>query len=253
MKTNKTLLVQDLQKIGLVAGDVVLVHASYKAIGDVEGSVKAVIDALLEVVGVEGTLFMPSFARGQQYGLASSKRVFEVQSTPSEMGAITEIFRTQYPTKRSLHPTHSLSGLGKHATAILADHEKCLVSVGLGSPFEKLQQLNGKILLLGVGHDSNTFLHYVENTLGAPTLSSNRFTMQLIDYDCKLRLIDTHPHLPGLPRNYQRLNEELPATVQNIGSIGQAKSYLVKAQALYEYLKPKLANNSTYLIKPFQP
>jgi aminoglycoside 3-N-acetyltransferase len=195
---------------------------------------------------------MPAFNGGQQYAQAIENKIFEVKESPSQLGIISEIFRKKFPSKRSLHPTHSVIGMGPKAEEILTGHEKCLISTGFGTPFDKLKLLNAKILLLGVNHSSNTFLHYVENTLGAPTISKNKFTMKVIDYQDNIIRVDTHPHLPGLPRCYDRLNTELPNTIQKKGKVGNADSYLVEAKALFDFLKPLLQNNPLYLIKPFQ-
>lgn len=252
MKTIKDNLIHDLLALGVQKGDRLLVHSSYSAIGKNEQGPTVVIKALVEALGEKGTLLMPGFAAGSQYNLALENKTFEVRETPSQMGVISELFRKEYPTKRSLHPTHTLTGMGADAKEFLEGHEKCLISTGVGTPFEKLRQLNGKILLLGVDHASNTFLHYVENTLGAPTLSKNKFTMKVIDYHNRMLMVDTYPHLPGLPRNYERLNNELPESVQKKGKVGHAQAYLIEANALYEHLRPILKSNPIHLIKPFQ-
>lgn len=252
MKTYFDQIVSDLKNLGLNQGDVVMVHSSYSAIGKSDKGPTEVIDALLTVIGKSGTLLMPGFKGGQQYSQAIENKPFEIKETPSELGIISELFRKNYPSKRSLHPTHSVTGLGAKSEALLEGHENCLISTGEKTPFDKLKTYSGKILLLGVDHSSNTFLHHAENTLGAPTLSKNKFTMKVIDYQDKLLKVDTHPHLPGLPRGYDRLNNELPDSIQKKGKVGKADSFLIDAKLLYDYLKPLISKNPLYLIKPFQ-
>jgi aminoglycoside 3-N-acetyltransferase len=77
------------------------------------------------------------------------------------MGAIPECFRTQLETQRSQHPQYSFAAWGKHAGLIVEDHA---LDFGLGerSPLAKIYELGGWVLLLGVGHDSNTSLHLAE-------------------------------------------------------------------------------------------
>lgn len=252
MKTYKEKIASDLQLLGVNKNDTLLVHSSYSAIGKNEKGPEEVIHAILSVIGQQGTLLMPGFNGGQQYAQAVENKFFEVKSSPSQLGIITELFRRNFPSKRSLHPTHSVTALGVKADEMIAGHEKCLISTGIGSPFDKLKKANGKILLLGVDHRSNTFLHYAENTLGAPTISKNKFTMKVIDYQDKIIRVDTYPHFPGLPRCYDRLNSELPESVQKKGKVGNADSYLIDANALYHFLTPLIQKNPLYLIKPFQ-
>lgn len=246
-------LVTQFKNLGIKPGDTVLVHSSFKAIGSCENGPQTIIESLTETLTEKGTLLMPSFQGGAQYDLLSNFPGFHSKSTPSELGVITEIFRKISGVQRSLSPTHSLCGLGLHAKKILEDHHKCLVTAGRKSPFEKLIKYKAKILLLGVDHKANTFLHYLENCNGAPTLSAKSFQVEIHDENEQAINCKVHPHLPGLPRNYQRLNTELNAPIQITGKIGNAKSFLIKTHELAPYLINKLKENPLYLINPFEP
>ena len=83
MKVTKDQIARDLRALGLENGDVVLMHSALSALGEVEGGADTVIDALLAVIGKEGTLAMPTMSSG----------VFRRESTPSNVGRITEVFR----------------------------------------------------------------------------------------------------------------------------------------------------------------
>jgi aminoglycoside 3-N-acetyltransferase len=54
-------LVEEFRELGVMKGDVLFIHSSYKSFGGVEGGPQTVINALLDVIGVEGTLIMPTF------------------------------------------------------------------------------------------------------------------------------------------------------------------------------------------------
>ena len=54
----KSRLISDLKKLGVSPGDIIMLHASVKAIGWVVGGPDVVIQALLDVLGEEGTLMM---------------------------------------------------------------------------------------------------------------------------------------------------------------------------------------------------
>lgn len=253
MAITKEQLFTDLQNIGVHQGDCLLVHSSFKAVGECEDGPKTVIEALKAVLTESGTLVMPAFQGGGQYDLLKNFSGFESNHTPSQLGIISETFRKYRGVLRSLSPTHSVCALGPQAEKIIEGHEKCSVTVGKDSPFEKLKMLKAKILLLGVDNRSNTFLHYCENVNGAPTLSSRLFHVTIknkleADVSCAL-----YSHLPGLPRNYGRLNSELTEPIQIKGKIGNAESYLLNMSELFDHVSKKIKENPIYLISPFNP
>ncbi len=151
-----------LRKLGLGAGDRVLAHSSLAAFGKVKGGAGAVIDALLEVVGPEGLVAVPTFACAPPFDRRAS-------STP--LGAIPETFWRRSEAVRSLHPTHSIAAIGKGADELIRDHEKQPTAYAEGTPYHKLATSGGKILLLGVDQDRNTTLHTAEALVGAPYLT----------------------------------------------------------------------------------
>lgn len=250
----RTRLVTDLHALGLGCGDRVLVHSSLSAIGYVEGGPGTVVQALLDVLGPSGTLVMPSFQKGSEHVLTRQGARFDVRTSPSEMGAISEAFRKWPGVTRSLSPTHCLAGLGPDAATLLAGHEKCLVSVGHGSPFERLIGAGGRILLLGVGHGSDTTLHYVENTGGAPTVCRECFGATVVAPDGREIVVPTHPHMPGLKRCYERVEDILLAAgVQHNGPVGKATARLVDASGMNALLRDRLRHDPLFLIEVFNP
>ena len=250
----RTDLASDLRALGLRAGDVLLVHSSLSAIGFVEGGAKTVVEAILEAIGPDGTLVAPTFQKGSEHVLVRTGVRFDVRTAPSEMGAISEAVRRWPGAVRSLSPTHSLAAVGPGAAALLAGHEQCRVSVGHGSPFERLVQGGGRILLLGVGHGSNTTLHCVENTGGAPTVCRECFEPVVIDADGREHVVPTHPHMPGLKRRYERADEVLSAAgAQRQGRIGKALARLVEAGPMADCLNERLRHDPLFLIEVFNP
>lgn len=151
-----------LTELGLCAGDQVLVHSSLIALGKVDGGPDAVIDALIEAVGPEGLVVVPTFACASPFDRRKS-------STP--LGAIPETLWKRPEAVRSLHPTHSIAAIGKGAEDLIRDHEKQPTAYAEGTPYYKLARSGGKILLLGVDQDRNTTLHAAEAIAGAPYLT----------------------------------------------------------------------------------
>ncbi len=168
---------KDLAAIGVKPGMVLLVHSSLSKIGWVSGGPVAVILALEEVLGPEGTLVMPTHSGDlsdpeewsnppvpQEWKdiIRQTMPAFDPGITPTRaMGRIAESFWKQRGVLRSNHPHMSFAARGKFASLITNNHplDFCL---GDESPLAKIYDLDGKILLLGVEHDNNTSLHLAE-------------------------------------------------------------------------------------------
>ena len=153
-------LAADFVQLGLRPGGIVMVHSSLGRIGWTEGGPATVIEALLEVLGPEGTLVMP--AESPQLAEPGNKHVFDPRTTPTSMGAIPEALRTFPGTRRSNHPLVSVCAKGRSAEHVTTEHalEFC---EGRGTPFEKLYELDAATLLIGVGFDRCTSLHFAES------------------------------------------------------------------------------------------
>ncbi len=181
MKNRKIVLKEDLKKgfqdLGLEEGDNVIVHASLSSLGFVCGGAQPVIEALLETVGESGTIMMPAQSwknLDPQAGvhweepeewwqfIRENWPAYDKDITPTNtMGAVAEMFRKWPGATRSSHPARSFAAKGKHAEYLLKDHDLHDI-FGEKSPVGKLYELNGKVLLLGVGYDKNTSLHLAD-------------------------------------------------------------------------------------------
>ncbi|KAB1188619.1 MULTISPECIES: aminoglycoside N(3)-acetyltransferase [Haloferax] len=170
-------LASDFRRLGIDAGDTLLVHSSLSSLGWVVGGPQAVVDALQAVLTDDGTLVMPTHS-GQYTDPAGWENPpvpddwvetiretmppFRPDVTPTRgMGAIPECFRAYPGVVRSDHPTFSFAAWGAGADEVVADHR---LDDGLGeqSPLARVYDRDGHVLLLGVGHDRNTSLHLAE-------------------------------------------------------------------------------------------
>lgn len=153
-------LIDGFIEAGLRNGDVLLVHSSFKSFGEVEGGPQTVIDALVKVLGKEGTLIVPTF----NFDFCDGKP-FDIHTTPSQMGIITELIRKNPDSKRILHPIHSFSIIGKLSEFFGSLKYKS--SFGKDSLFAKIRELDGKIMIIGLAYNNSiTFFHHIEEMEG---------------------------------------------------------------------------------------
>jgi aminoglycoside 3-N-acetyltransferase len=170
-------LALDLSRLGLQPGMTVLVHSSLQSLGWVCGGAVAVIQALQDVLTNDGTLVMPAHSGDlsdpgywehppvpQDWWpvIRDSMPAYDPARTPTRgMGRIAELFRTWPGVDRSPHPADSFAAWGKHALDVTAGHS-LEYSLGEASPLQRVCDLDGQVLLLGVGFDSNTCFHLAE-------------------------------------------------------------------------------------------
>jgi aminoglycoside 3-N-acetyltransferase len=173
-----------LRAAGLEEGDAAFVQASMSSFGTIEGGSEVVIEALRRVLGDEGLIAMPAFPLDRpalQY--LRDGEVFDLNDTPSKMGAISERFRTSPGVLRSLHPTHSVCAQGPGAAAIIAGHEAAETPFGAGTPFAKLIERGAHQVWFGSGVGAITIYHAWE-CLREPPFPIEVFYPQRLDARC---------------------------------------------------------------------
>jgi aminoglycoside N3'-acetyltransferase len=146
---------------GVPEGCVLFVQCSYDDLLTYKGKPYDLLNGLRELVGANGTLLMPAYTTNMW---DTPCRPFDVLREPTYTGILPELFRRENGVIRSLHPRHSICGLGPHAEALLAGHEDCVYADGPDSPFDRLRRLDGaKSLCLGLRPGFHSFVHWVED------------------------------------------------------------------------------------------
>ncbi|MCC6442192.1 MAG: AAC(3) family N-acetyltransferase [Armatimonadetes bacterium] len=163
-------IVSGLKRLGLPEGAVVLVHSSMKSFGHVEGGPEAAIDALLETVGLQGTVVVPTLSFSS---FDEENPSFDVRSTPSDTGLITEAFRKRPEAVRSLHPFSSAAAIGPGAREIVSEHLD--TPCALNTPYGKVYAWGGWVLFLGAPFTSNTLFHVAEEIVNPEYLIYRTF------------------------------------------------------------------------------
>ena len=242
-----TSLARNLSDIGLQPGMTVMVHSSLGKIGWTVGGPVTVIRALFAVLGREGTLVMPAEspqvsdpmdwddARVKEEWYETIREhlpVFDPLTTPTTMGAIPEAFRTFPGTTRSSHPLVSVCANGRLAEEITADHSLSF-GEGRGTPFEKLYELDGQTLLLGVGFDRCTSLHYAESLVPNRRTTTHRYPLMVdgtrtwVENDDMAN--DNGVHFPAVGEQFCAGNGV------HTGYVGEANSKLFSTRELVDF------------------
>ncbi len=250
---NLTEIINDLKSIGIKQGDIILLHSSLKSIGYVEKGPNTVINAILKVIGSKGTLAVPTYPlKGSMYKTCTMENyIFDYKRSPTSLGAIPSAFLKLKGIYRSIHPTHSISAIGKFAKDITEKHHIGNMTYGKNSPWAKILELNGKILGIGVSLHPNAQYHYVEDIMGDDfpikvkvnkiyklkcKIDNNKYIdveVQPLDPEVAKTRIDQKEN--SFIRDYfWEIYEKLG--ILHIGNIGESRSWWVNAKEFYETL-----------------
>jgi aminoglycoside 3-N-acetyltransferase len=231
----KEKLKEQLRAIGVGEGMDLMMHSSLKRVGKVEGGADTIIDALLEILGPEGTLMMSTVSGA----VTPLQPVFHSRYTPSSVGALSNVFRMREGVVRSLHPVHSLAAFGPKAEFYTEGHLDCATPWSPDSPYGKLLRNGAKILFYGVDFACNTCLHALEieaRMVGIHTRETT--TLYVYDDNDVKRTIEHHWH--AKKKSYYPSLEYIVEKAGGLtyGVIGNGISRFVDAGILYESLLP---------------
>lgn len=167
----KSDLLSQLCALNLPRDRVVLVHSSLRLIGQIEGGAATLLDALIEHFTTEGGLFcVPTHT----WANLSKDIVLDVNDPHTCLGAFSDFALMDGRGVRSENPTHSMVVFGdrEKAEAFVAGEIDVTSGTAPESCYGKIYQMGGYVLLVGVSHARNTYLHAVDEMLRLP----NRIT-----------------------------------------------------------------------------
>ncbi len=235
----------DARRLGVKAGDVLLVHSSFKSLGAPEASPADLIDGLIKALD-GGTLVMPALS---YMHCNPGQRVFNARTTPSNVGAIPEYFRTHYPVLRSLCPTHSCVALGARAHEITAGQEVDSTPCGAHSPFRRVMELGGRVLFVGCGANCNTSMHAVEELVRPDYLFGDTYEYSLRRTDGSTVSMNCAAHnFNGYAQKYSRLTELMPENAIYRGRILAADCIMMDAPTMWRVAEEYYRKDQHYFV-----
>ncbi|ABW28125.1 aminoglycoside 3-N-acetyltransferase [Acaryochloris marina] len=236
-------LKQDLINVGVCAGDTLMVHASLRALGPIDGRAEALVRTVLSVLGNQGTL-----VAYVDFEPTPDIPYFDPQRSPAsqEFGVLVEVVRTWPGAVRSLNPGASMVAIGAQAEWLCHGHP-LNYGYGPGSPLSKLVEIGGKILLLGSDLNNVTILHYAEHCARLPNKRViQRTDRMLVDetvVDVGIEEFDTSALvIDAMPTDYfaQITQEFVDARYAHTGRVGNAPSILLPAPEFVSFAIAKM-------------
>ncbi|MGN0160028.1 MAG: AAC(3) family N-acetyltransferase [Lachnospiraceae bacterium] len=201
-------LIRQLQDMGLTGEETILIHSSMKAIGEVYQGADTVLDVWMDFFQ-KGLLLLPTHTWKT---VNEQNPIFNPKETPSCVGLLTNIFMHREGVVRSLHPTHSIAGFGRDANVYLSGEDDVTTPCAPHGVYDRLRERNGMILLVGVGHERNTFIHSIEEVLNVPNrLSSTPMKLDIVMPDGKTKRVYMRKHYnanqPHISEDFVKLTD----------------------------------------------
>jgi aminoglycoside 3-N-acetyltransferase len=252
-------LAADLRALGVAPGDVVMAHASVRAVGEVAGGPDEIHLALKDALTGEGTLLMyagcPRYVDEVGRGNLSPSEELEILEklppfdadtarSARDHGALVELLRTYPGSRVNRHPARFVAW-GKQ-TDHLFSSQPWDYAFGHDSALDRFVALDGKILLLGSDHDTVTFLHYVEHVADIPDRRVARFKVPLAENGARVwrDMVEFDTSGAGVHANWpdrffaKIVDAHLAASRNRGGPVGDAWCYLLSARDLLRFARP---------------
>ena len=227
-------LTAQLLALGVESSGVLLVHTSFSRVGPVEGGPHGLIAALQDAIGPEGTLVMPSMSDDDDHPFDAAKTACR------GMGIMADSFWKRPGVLRSDSP-HAFAAIGPNAAVVTAAHPLD-VPHGLDSPVGRVYELDGQVLLLGVGHDANTTIHLGETLAGVRYRRKKYLTVRRDGRPVRYH----YAEIDHCCDNFNLMDRWLNAAhLQRRGVVGGADARLIRSRDVVDIALQHLRENET--------
>ena len=246
MTYTKQDLKNQLTAMGVTPRDCVVIHTSYKAVGDVEGGPDAFLDAFCEHLD-EGLFIVPTHT---WTSVNRSSPVYNVKETVPCTGLISRLAVARRDGIRSLHPTHSVWAHGRGVEELIRGEELARSPAPVGGAWWRLGELGAKILLIGVGLERNTYIHAVDEIAQLDRLVNpiDEWEVTVVDADGREYVHPFRGHGNTGSRNFGNFEEAFSALgVMTYGRLGDAEVRVVDAARCRDALLAIYARTDEHL------
>lgn len=258
MLVSRSQLVRELRELGLPPGGVAMVHCRMSAVGRVAGGAETVVRALLDALGAEGTL--AAYTGWQDAPPdeldelnAETRRVYleehpaydpRVARARRDHGRVPEALRTWPDARHSGHPEAGVAAVGALAESLTARHPYD-EAYGAGTPYARLVEAGGQIVMLGAPLDTVTLVHHAEAiaevpgkrrvSYGAPVFAGGeRLWRTFRDIDTSEGAFPYERILGGRDYVEYLARAALAAGAGRSGPVGETTAYLFDARGLVD-------------------
>lgn len=249
----KANLIKQLENFKIAQGKIVIVHTSLKAVGEIRGGAETLLSALIEYFTVDGGLLcIPTHTWACPN--------LDLNKAETCLGVLPNIAAGHPDATRTLHPTHSMAVFGEknRVEQFIEGEDKVDTPVSPKGCYGRIYHEGGYVLLVGVGHEKNTFLHCIEEMLDIPKRLTDSLEERIIIHkngNCEKKYI--HPfkedEIPDVSLNFGKYEPAFRHHGCIIdGHIGNACAQLCSARKMKEVVelihknscgKELLANN----------
>lgn len=188
-------ILSQLEKMNIPRNKIVLMHSSLRLVGKTEDGAKTVLDAMIEYFTKDGGLFcVPTHT----WGNLKKEITLDMTDSKTCLGAFSDFAAADKRGIRSQNPTHSMAVFGDRQKALEFIADELTLSSGTApeSCYGKLYREGGYVLLVGVAHNKNTYLHCVEEILGMQkirlTAEPRTVRVKLVSGEAVTRQVYTH-------------------------------------------------------------
>lgn len=261
-------LTECLWNAGLKPTDTVLVHSSATSVGEVENGTFGILDVFIDCFSREGLLIFPALtytlihlwepgsercrkcAVPEKYCFARGLGAHDVRKFHADMpccvGKLPNLFLKRPGVVRSLSVSSSVAALGRDAVSFVSGHELCESGCSLGSPWWKLLERKGKILLIGVPLSRTTFFHGVFEWTMPERFRSPPFSMPVEVYNAAGERIASRESRPV--SGYSGTFSAFETSLREAGALsdfhfGDAPAHLLDCEKSYQTVAGLLAKH----------
>lgn len=250
-------IIDYLKEIGVKNGDILIVHSAFKPLKPSGLKPDEIIDALLELIGQDGTLVMPVIRKYPEYpsedkvlstDVSDVVFLYDVQKSDVWTGIIPKTLMNRSQAVTSRIPLNTITALGPDANRMFKNEllDEIPAPNGSNSAWKYCTDKNAWVVSIGTDlTHSLTMIHTAEDVLKEswPVLNWYRkLNFRIVDKDFEITktVLERHPRWGRLYFGERKLSADLiKDKIIKSTMINGILIESLKSLPLYEYLNMK--------------